>query len=155
MKFVVKSLTVISILLFSHQLKAAESYSFGVGLGATYSGLGVNMSKLSDVDMKYLSVGCLGYSSYAGYICGAGLGWIKTDLFNANSNKHGLGIYLGAVGTERAYGGSEIVNGVGLGYYYFFNGIGDGGTNLGLTVVTGNGRYQSGTGMMLQLGYQF
>ena len=77
MKFLVKSLFIFSSLLLTQQLKAEESYSFGVGLGATYSGLGVNMSMLSDSDMKYLSVGCLGYGGYSGFTCGAGLGWIK------------------------------------------------------------------------------
>ena len=155
MKFLVKSLFIISSLLLTQQLKAEESYSFGVGLGATYSGLGVNMSMLTDSDMKYLAVGCLGYGGYSGFTCGAGLGWIKTDLFNPKSNKHGLGVYLGAVGTERTSKGSEVISGVGLGYYYFLNGIADGGTNLGLTLVTGNGKYRSGTGVLLQLGYQF
>ncbi|MGO4891939.1 hypothetical protein [Flavobacterium sp. W21_SRS_FM6] len=156
MTFIVKSLSIISLLLAAGQANAAGSYSFGLGLGTLYSGVGANVSMLSDVDMKYLSVGCLGYSTYAGYTCGAGLGWIKTDLFGADSNNHGLGVYLGAVGSERTdYNQSEIVNGVGIGYYYFFNGISAGGTNLGIAAVTGNGKYDSGSGLIFQLGYQF
>jgi hypothetical protein len=154
MQFVVKSLSVISILLFTHQLKAQDDFSVGLGLGATYSGLGANVSLLSDSDMKYLSAGCLSYRS-SGATCGVGIGWIKTDLFNARSNKHGLGVYLGAVGSQHTYRGSEAVNGLGFGYYYFFNGIANSGTNIGLTLVAGHAQNKTLTSAMLQIGYQF
>jgi len=154
MNLATKFLSVIPILLFTHGAKAQDSFTFGLGLGTAYSGLGVNIGLLSELDMKYISVGCLRYTE-SNATCGAGLGWIKTDLFDTSSNKHGLGVYIGAVGTENSFYSSEIINGVGLGYYYFFNGIADPGFNLGFTLVAGKGDNSSGGGALFQMGYQF
>jgi len=80
---------------------AEENYSFGLGLGTSYSGIGVNISQLNENNMKYISVGCISYSTVSGSACGAGIGWIKTDIFDSDSNKHGFGGYIGVVGAER------------------------------------------------------
>ncbi len=53
-------------------------------MGAIYSGLGANVSLLSKTDMKYISAGCVGYSSRYGSTCGFGAGWIVTLLTDTN-----------------------------------------------------------------------
>ncbi len=103
--------------------------------------------------MKYISAGCLSYFDRCTY--GAGVGWIKTDLFKTNTNKHGLCVYFGAVGIERRYSKRDVVNGVGLGYHYFFNGVEESGLNVGLTLLYGKTDHNSGTATMLEFGYQF
>ncbi len=103
--------------------------------------------------MKYISAGCWSYSDRCTY--GAGVGWIKTDLFETNTNKHGLGVHFGAVGTERRSFKRHVVNGVGLSYHYFFNGIEESGLNVGLTLLYGKTDHNSGTTTMLEFGYQF
>jgi len=76
-------------------------FTFGIGTGTLYSGIGVNAGIQSKTDLKYIYVGCVSYSSLYGETCGAGLGWIKTDLFNATNSKHGTSMYIGIVGTEQ------------------------------------------------------
>lgn len=149
----------IACLLFPLAFSAnssAENFSFGVGVGSLYSGLGVNVATRSDTDLKYLSAGCVSYSDRDGATCGVGAGWIKTDLFNSQSTKHGLGAYLGVVGRERvAFNKDEALYGAGLGYHYFFNGIAKPGTNLGVTFVAGDAESGFDSSLMVQLGYQF
>ena len=138
---------------------AEGSYSFGLGMGTSYSGLGVNVSQVSKNDMKYFSAGCVSYSSVFGSTCGVGVGWIKTDLFQTDSDKHGLGAYLGVVGRKR--GGRSLNSddepsyGAGVGYHYFFNGIGRSGANVGFSLVASDTEDDSDHGVILQIGYQF
>ena len=84
--------------------------------------------------MKYVSTGCVSYSSYSGSACGLGVGWIKTDLFNTDSNKHGFGAYIGVVGKDSNQSSFSRKNsakyGIGLGYHYFLNGISESGLKL-------------------------
>lgn len=153
-------------LFFSGSVLASESEestSFGLGLGAIYSGVGGNFAFVSDTDMKYVSLGCTSYSSPGGSSCGAGLGWIKTDLFNTDSNKHGVGIYVGKVDEDssarivngRVKFDEEAVYGLGLSYTYFASGINSPGFNFGISVHKTNSDYQSGLGAFWQVGYQF
>lgn len=152
MKPILRKTILLSIFLFLTSADAEESYSFGLGMGTSYSGLGVNISQRSESDMKYLSAGCVGYSSIFGSACGAGVGWIRTDLFETNSNKHGFGAYLGVVGSKSKFRGvsydKKAKYGVGIGYHYFFSGISESGANIGLTLVSDNAA-------LLQWGYQF
>jgi hypothetical protein len=155
MNLMIKTALVASLFTL-HFSTSAEEISVGLGAGTSYSGLGANVAYVSETDMKYASAGCVSYSSNSGSTCGAGIGWIKTDLFNSDSNKHGLGAYLGIVGVEKAfYREDEAVYGVGLGYHYFFNGINDSGFNLGVTVVAGDTADDDKFGLVLQAGYQF
>jgi hypothetical protein len=139
-------------LLISLNISAKEKLSLGLGLGASYSGVGLNLSQLSDTEMKYVSTGCVSYSSYSGSACGLGVGWIKTDLFNTDSNKHGFGAYIGVVGKDSNQSSFSRKNsakyGIGLGYHYFLNGISESGSNFGITLV-------SDSALFFQWGYQF
>ncbi|KGJ89446.1 hypothetical protein [Thalassotalea sp. ND16A] len=143
------------VLAISFQATAKESFTFGAGLGTFYSGLGVNVGVQSETELKYLSFGCVSYSSLAGETCGAGMGWVKTDLFNSTNTKHGTSIYLGIVASEDNHFDDDAVYGVGLGYHYFFNGISHSGTNLGFTITAGNDDDGLDIGGIIQLGYQF
>jgi len=152
LKQIIEKVIFLSMIFGSLGIEAKEKISFGVGMGATYSGLGINVSHLSKNDMKYVSSGCISYSSYYGSTCGVGAGWIKTDLLKTDSNKHGLGGYIGIVGREYKPNffnpETEAKYGVGVGYHYFFNGIDKEGSNIGLTLVSDNA-------VFLQWGYQF
>ncbi|GEA10348.1 hypothetical protein [Alteromonas sp. KUL49] len=135
---------------------SAEEFSFGAGLGTLYSGLGVNVASRSSTDLKYLSAGCVSYSDNGGATCGVGGGWIKTDLFDSENTQHGFGAYIGVVGRDRvAFKDDEAVYGAGVGYHYFFNGIEQPGTNIGLSFVAGDTDSGVDSALWVQLGYQF
>lgn len=139
----------------------ASQISVGVGLGTMYSGLGANVAWTSPTDLKYVSAGCTAQKE-----CGLGIGWIKTDLFDSASNKHGMGIYLSKVDEEwqwdvrnvdgrMVYDGEEKdVYGLGLSYTYFMNGINKSGTTAGVSFHATNSDYDDKE-IWLQLGYQF
>src|SRR5882762_10754114 len=81
---------------------AEDGLAVGVGAGALYSGIGVNIGRRGEHSFGYLAAGCsVGYSSDKGWDvpCGVGAGWIWTDLLTRASNRHGLGIYVGPVST--------------------------------------------------------
>ncbi|TMH19381.1 MAG: hypothetical protein E6H70_03740 [Betaproteobacteria bacterium] len=132
--------------------------SIGVGTGALYSGIGVNVGRRGDHTFGYLAAGCsVGYSSNQGWDvpCGVGAGWIWTDLLTKANDRHGLGIYVGPVSTKGPTGDRKEVYGAGLTYVYFF---GDGiakGWNLGITPTVGKkyGDYRAGA--LINVGYQF
>jgi hypothetical protein len=154
LKGINKSFLLSLMLVTSSQTLANDDFTFGIGAGSLYSGIGVNAAIQSKVDLKYISAGCVSYSPQ-GAVCGMGIGWIKTDIFDFQTPNHGASVYIGVIGSERDYDGSQPIYGAGAGYHYFFNGIGNSGVNLGFTLVSGNGDYDRLTGAMLQLGYQF
>ncbi|MEP0354613.1 hypothetical protein [Paraglaciecola sp.] len=134
----------------------ADEFSFGLGAGSLYSGLGANIAMRSDTDLKYLSAGCISYSDRGGSSCGVGAGWVTTDLFDFQNSQHGLGAYVGVVGTESTiFRKDEAIYGAGFGYHYFFNGIGISGANAGFSFVVGDAKSGTHTGLMAQIGYQF
>ena len=138
--------------------RAESEMSIGVGTGALYSGIGVNVGRRGDHTFGYLAAGCsVAYSSNQGWDvpCGVGAGWIWTDLLTKASDRHGLGIYVGPVSTRGSAGDRKEVYGAGLTYVYFF---GDGvakGWNLGITptVKKEHGDYRAGA--LINVGYQF
>lgn len=139
----------------------ASQISVGVGLGAMYSGLGANVAWTSPTDLKYVSAGCTAQKE-----CGLGIGWIKTDLFDSASNKHGMGIYLSKVDEEWQRKVNNLnsqpvydieekdVYGLGVSYTYFMNGINKSGTTAGVSFHATNSDYDDKE-IWLQLGYQF
>jgi hypothetical protein len=142
-------------LVISSQSFANERFTFGLGAGTLYSGLGINVGMQSKTDLKYISAGCVSYSSIYGETCGVGAGWITTDLFDFQNSKHGASFYAGIVGRKYDNFDHKAIYGAGLGYHYFFRGLGNSGANIGFTVTAGNGRDDIAMGSMLQLGYQF
>ncbi|MCL1078852.1 hypothetical protein D5R81_03800 [Parashewanella spongiae] len=149
------NIILISALLFASTSSANDKVSFGAGLGSLYAGIGINITKQSNTEMKHLSVGCVSYSNVYGETCGVGVGWIKSDIFESQTVNHGLGLYVGIVGTKTNYGDRKALYGAGIGYHYFFNGIGESGTNLGVTITGGDGQDGIESGALLQIGYQF
>ncbi|WP_159818778.1 hypothetical protein [Colwellia sp. 20A7] len=142
-------------LVISSQTFANDSFTFGLGAGTLYSGLGINVGMQSKTDLKYISAGCVSYSSIYGETCGVGAGWITTDIFDFQTSKHGASFYVGIVGRKYANFDHKAIYGAGLGYHYFFRGLGNSGANIGFTITAGNGRDDIAMGGMLQLGYQF
>lgn len=155
MKITTISLLTSVSLVLSAQPIANDNFTFGLGAGAFYSGVGVNAGIQSKSDLKYVSAGCVSYSSIYGSTCGVGVGWVKTDIFDFQTPKHGASLYLGVVGSEYDNFDHQAVYGAGLGYHYFLRGIGNAGFNFGLTLVAGNEKDGVGVGALLQAGYQF
>jgi hypothetical protein len=155
LKAITKSFLFPLALVISSSTLANDNFTFGIGAGSLYSGLGVNAGIQSKTDLKYISVGCVSYSSIYGETCGVGIGWVKTDVFDFQTPKHGASLYIGIVGDEYDNFDRKVIYGAGLGYHYFFNGINNSGVNLGFTMVAGNENDGIGMGGMFQLGYQF
>ena len=137
------------------QAIANDIFTFGLGVGNLYSGIGVNVGVQSEIDLKYISAGCVSYSSIYRETCGVGAGWVKTDIFDFQTPKHGASLYIGIVGSEYDNFDHDAIYGAGLGYHYFLNGIGKSGFNLGFTVTAGSENDGIGMGGMFQVGYQF
>ena len=167
MKKLALLLPLLSLSCFAEENGQNKNYSVGIGMGAMYSGIGANISFISKNDLKYISAGCTEYSSLTGSSCGFGAGWIKTDLFDFNSNKHGFGVYVSSVGKESSYSYTSTSNGVeyyrhenniygvGVSYTYFMNGIDHSGTTFGISVHATNADFESSYGGFFQVGYQF
>ena len=145
------------LLLVSFTNSANENISFGIGAGTNYTGLGANIGLKSPTDYKFISTGCLSYGSQSNLTCGVGVGWISTDLFEIQSKYHGLGLYIGAVNTEKNSSNTdeEAVYGGAITYNYFFNGISNPGANFGVALNAGDENDGVKFGVMLQIGYQF
>jgi hypothetical protein len=167
-----KKLTLGLILMAVSTVATADDqdnrFSAGIGIGSAFSGLGANAAYISATDMTYLSAGCVSYSSANGSTCGFGAGWIKTDLFDINSDKHGFGLYTSIVDTEysysfttdndgtiRAFEQRSDIYGVGLSYTYFSNGISRPGFHYGISVHGTNAAFKNKVGGFFQIGYQF
>ena len=155
MKTITKSFLFPVALVISSSTLANDNFTFGIGAGSFYSGLGVNAGIQSKTDLKYISVGCVSYSSIYGETCGVGIGWVKTNIFEFQTAKHGASLYVGVVGSEYDNFDHDAIYGTGLGYHYFFNGINESGVNLGFTIVVGNQNDGIGMGGRFQVGYQF
>lgn len=146
--------------LFTHQAMAADSeVSFGVGIGALYSGIGVNAGLKNENDFKYIAAGCIGigHSDNSGWIlpCGIGAGWIWTGLLSKDDHRNGLGIYVGPVGINK--GNTENKNkaryGLGITYVYFQNGIRANGWNFGITPAISEENGNNKGSLLLNVGY--
>ena len=156
----------ISLFVFQPAI-AEESFSVGAGLGAMYSGLGINLSLKSETQMKYVSVGAVAcYQNNNGptkCTVGIGVGLLRTDMFSSANNNHGVGLYIGAVGAEQrgspfnggAVNDFKAIYGAGISYIYFWEGINVSGLNVGFTPAIGFRGGRSMPGLLVQFGYQF
>jgi hypothetical protein len=148
--------------LFTQKAYCADrEVSLGVGVGALYSGVGVNVGLRGSNDFAYLALGCigLGYSDNSGWLlpCGIGAGWIWTGLFSKTDNHHGLGIYAGPVGVDGGDNGDDdtAIYGLGITYVYFLRGIDSTGWSFGITPTIGKDDGDTKGGLLLNAGYQF
>jgi len=144
--------------------RAGSSYaeggvSVGVGAGALYSGIGVNVGMRSENTFGYLAAGCIGvsHSSSNGweFPCGVGAGWLWTGLLTKANDRHGLGIYVGPVSTRASFGDTKVVYGAGLTYVYSFGDAIAKGWNLGITPTVGKKYGDYRAGLLINIGYQF
>ena len=145
----------LTLLVISSSVLANNKLTFGLGAGSFYSGIGINAGMQSATDIKYISVGCVSYSTIYGETCGAGIGWVSTDIFDFQTPKHGASVYVGVIGSESNNYDRKAVYGGSLGYHYFFSGIADSGFNVGFSVTAGNTDDGMSIGSMFQVGYQF
>ena len=142
--------------LYSNTAWSEDNKSFGLGKGSFYNGIGMSYGFQSQNSYKYLSLGCLSisYSSIYGseYNCGVGAGFIMTDLFKSDGNKHGFGAHVGTSYNEH-YRETEYF--IAPQYVYFFNGINQSGWNLGGSIRLGKYDGESDIIPTFQIGYQF
>jgi|GEM_PF-711377 len=145
----------------------ASSFSFGLGSGLFYSGIGVNLGLRTQDSFKYFSLGCAYLGVYhSESSCGPGIGYVRAvDL----KRKHGLGIYFGLIDSEiewepvyttfgviRKQVDREEVYGLGISYIYYANGINKPGWNIGFSTTLGNYHHGGMTSeSRFQWGYQF
>jgi len=136
--------------------------TIGMGLGVQYGGLGVNLARISDHDMKYLSVGLLGENTHDEKFFGFTVGWLRTDLFNLDSNRHGFGVSLGRMGWEEQIddngeltGRDRYIYGIGLDYVYFSEGIDRPGKRYGISLIRADTEIGNGAGIGFSYGYRF
>ena len=151
---------VIILFLVSTETYASDkNLSFGMGAGALYSGIGLNVGVRSEKDFRFIAAGCveLSYTSVSGWqaACGVGAGWIWTNILSRTSNKHGMGIYLGSIASDGKSLDPKTIYGAGISYNYFLKGIDKSGWNLGVTPAIGRYRGDNRGYLLLQAGYQF
>jgi hypothetical protein len=149
--------TALALLATTPTCWAQERYSFGVGAGATYSGLGIAVGKHSERTMQYGSLGCMAIEDGGNSVCGISMGAFRSDLLGTASDRHGLGLHLGLVGAGRPEPHKDLkpAYGIGLTYAYFWNGITQPGFNFGFTPALGYVKGDASGYFTLQIGYQF
>ena len=135
--------------------------SIGLGAGFMYSGLGANFSLHDNKAIYYAGLGCPAMAGSEGirqFACGVGAG--ATFAIPSNTNKHGLGLYLGAMSAYFAFDDSNAFENARYGtaatYTYFYNGVNNPGFNVGVSPLAFYYHKSAvhWTGM-LSLGYQF
>lgn len=135
---------------------ADNELSVGVGIGALYSGIGVNAALKGDNHIGYVSAGCIGigHSDNSGWIlpCGIGAGWIWTNLLTNANNRHGIGLYAGPVGMNED---DKARYGVGITYVYFLQGVKAKGWHFGITPAIGKENGDTKGSLLINAGYQF
>ena len=145
-----------STVFYSNIALSEGGKSLGLGAGSIYNGVGMSYGFQSHNQYKYASLGCLSitYSSTYGseLNCGAGIGFVMTDIFNLKGNKHGFGAHLGVTYNEHY---SKVETFIAPHYVYYFNGINMSGWNLGGSLRLGKYDDKSDVIPNIQLGYQF
>ena len=130
---------------------------FGVGMGPTYAGIGINYGKQNLHTLKYYSLGTyqLGYSGSNGLFYDFGVGYgIMTTKYSTN-DKHGLGVNVGLSYAHRKYDEIGVSLKAGVNYNYFFNGMGNKGWNIGLFLSLDHHRSKFGYIGPISFGYQY
>ena len=135
---------------------AADTSSFGLGVGALYNGVGGNFALIKADDMKYVSLGCTEAMSSSTHgtdlTCGVGIGWLRSDLLTKKNSKHAVGLNL-ALDYDQYH--SELEPSIRLPYVFFFRGLDRRGFNLGLAPLVRWDADGTELGFMLEIGYQF
>ncbi len=150
--------SIISLFICLPSFAGDNRESFGLGAGALYNGLGINVGIQSSTDVKYLSIGCtsIGHTSNSGWEsdCGIGGSWIKANIFSQENNKHGLGVHIAMTDPDKPKT-SGIKKTLGIGYIYFFNGIDAEGWNIELIPTISHYQGKKEYDIYLGFGYQF
>ncbi len=145
-------------------------FTAGIGVGSLYSTAGINVGMHNSNSLAVLSVGCGGGSSLNGCHESFLVGYYRAGLFGSGSDKHAFGMWAGQTDSS-AYRGVENSNrspsdrtnldfdpvwGLGIGYAYFHNGIGNSGPVFGLGYQKERGDNHSRDGrFQLSIGFQF
>ncbi len=173
-----KTLVIASIMLSSFSANATPEndnlttqendnspyFSFGIGIGYNYAGLGFNVALVSETDFKYIALGCSSVTSYSRDCDSFGVGWIKSDIFDFGNNKHGLGLFLYSESdnvlvkkdaANSRYRSNRIYE-YGVQYTYYMNEINNAGFNFGVHLGDSYSKHRDeGYSLGLQVGYQF
>jgi hypothetical protein len=140
-----------------------EKYSFGAGAGVPFSGLGIGITRYSNNDYSFASVGCFGWRGEdfdETRDCGLSVGFFTNGLFS--NNKLSLGPVLSFSDSNEYFDVGSAESGkhilktrVGLGLNYHFYGFGQGGVIAGVTAYYLDSSVDSGFRLGLQIGYQW
>ena len=158
---IIKTLNYVFLCIVATLPLSADKVSAGFGIGAMYSGIGVNITSSDENSLYYATIGCMEHSPNANALCGPGIGYITTNYWDKSNTKHGLGIHYGVVGGDTYMKSNGEIDwdeqlGISVGYYYFNNGINNTGLTSGITINMSEDRNtNTDYGVMLQLGYQF
>lgn len=151
-------LIVFCFVIMPLDVSAKDKFTFGLGYGPMYSGLGANVGYVNNEHLIYISTGCLNVDN-DGTACGGGLGYVTTAFFNGK--KHGLGVFFGLVDDELYYDEKEYlfdldrVYGINFSYSYFFKGISKSGFNAGGGLSLSKPYDDIEPKFTFQVGYQF
>jgi hypothetical protein len=102
--------------------------------------------------MKYIGAGIFSIASIDDDVdvdLGTTIGWIRTDFLVKESDKHGLGLFLGVHEEE------DVTLELEASYTYFFHGLSQPGFNIGLAVGPSFSEDETGFSGDFQVGYQF
>ena len=129
--------------------------SGGFGFGMLHAGYGINLAVRNERNLVFTAIGC-GQSSWL-YRCGDqfSVGYFRSGLLSHRFSRHAFGFYAGQF--ERSdTGQKDATRGVGTGYVYFPNGMGNRGLSLGLGFEVGqtDGRTDHHQ-VQIQVGVQF
>ena len=117
----------------------ADDRTIGIGLGPLYGGFGMNLGLVNEERLRYLALGCVSASYSSGTDdseldtnCGVAAGIVSSDPLPGQ--RHALGLSLGVTyqtDEDSGFGGGAELH-VSPNYYFFFNGLGKSGFNLGI-----------------------
>lgn len=136
-------------------------FSYGIGFGSLYSGMGANVGYARETHLEYLSTGCMLLRMNGSTVnsdetaCGFGLGAVNSKMFNNFDNRISLGLYYGIISFERDNTGSvDPIYGFALSFVLWKDDDIKKGLNASATpILVGDGADLFGN--YFGIGYQF
>lgn len=159
------AVSLLSTVILSNTAQA--DYTFGLGVGSLYNGIGINFGISAPTSLTFGSLGCLSLSygttgdgeggrgsDEFDSKCGIGLGYVSNTLLPGHRNALGLSLGLNNNSIEKR---STTVEYIAIpSYNFFFNGLNNRGFNLGAgPKFTFRENASMHTGFVLNLGFQF
>ena len=141
-----------------------DKLSYGAGMGQIYNGFGGNINLNTEIEMRYISLGCTEFSkgdhNKRENVCGIGIGYLRTDIlpkylpeFFSDTNKHGVGASFSIMSNSYTDKADLLFA---YGYTYFTEGISSRGWNFGISPTYQYSKsLDDKIGIIMDIGYQF